>query len=130
MHFINDMAARIHAAPVLIGPFEYLRVNDLRRAVWAFGLIARGRVRVEPLPIIQPEAVKSAVAHGSDHAGEITRIFRRQLENSAIRVAFGPALDDDIDRLAAWRPNAKICSPLRQNICPDMKWAMEFICHL
>src|SRR5262249_8362241 len=85
VHFINDLAARINAAPVVIGPFEPLRIDDLRRAVRAFGLIARSRVGVESLPAVQTEAVKSAVAHRSANAGEITMIFRRQLEDPAVR---------------------------------------------
>src|SRR5262245_48765213 len=130
VRFINDLAARIYAAPVVIGPSEALRIDDLRRAVRAFGLIARSRVRAEPLPAVQTEAVKGAGAHRPDHAGEITLTFRLQLKCPVVRAAFGPALDDDLHRLTSWRPNAKMCSPLRQNICPDMKWAKAFIRHL
>src|SRR5262245_1769270 len=96
----------------------------------AFGLIARSRVGVEPIPFIQTKAVKSAVAHRSDHSGEITMAIRRQFECSVIRAAFGPAFDHDCDRATARRPNSKMCSPLLQNICPDMKWARAFIRHL
>src|SRR5262245_9133235 len=130
VHFINDLTVRIHPTPVVIGPFEPLRIYDLRRAMRAFGLITRSRVGVELIPLIQTKAVKSAVAHRSDHAGEITLAFRRQFECSVIRAAFGPTLDHDCDRATARRPNAKICSSLRQNICPDMKWARAFIRHL
>src|SRR5262249_51365211 len=112
VHFINDLAARIHAAPGVIGPLEPFRIDDLRRAVRAFGLIARSRVRIESLPVVQTEAVKGAGAHRQDHAGEIALAFRRQLECSVVGAAFGPALDDALDRLSSWRPNSKMCSPL------------------
>src|SRR5215475_3757037 len=29
VHFINDLAARIHPAPVVIGPLEPFRIDDL-----------------------------------------------------------------------------------------------------
>src|SRR5262249_61816044 len=91
---------------------------------------ARSRVRIEQLTAVQTEAVKGAGPHRPDQAGEITPTFPRQLKCPAVRAALGPTLDDDLDRLTSWRPNAKMCSPLRQNICPDMKWAKVFIRHL
>src|SRR5262245_30544698 len=130
VHFINDLAARIHAGPVVIGPSEAFRIDDLRRAVRALGLIARGRVRAEPGAAVQTEAVKGAGAHRPGHAGEITLTSRRKLKCPVVRAAFGPALDDDLDSPTSWRPNAKMCPTLRQNICPDMNWAKAFIRHL
>src|SRR5215831_6692165 len=99
VHFINDLAAQIHAAPVMIGPSEALRIDDLRRAVRAFGLIARSRIRIEPIPAVQTEAVKGAGAHRPAQSGEITLTFRRQLKCPAAGATFGPTLDDDLDRL-------------------------------
>src|SRR5262249_32295915 len=87
VYFINDLAARIYAAPIVIGPSEALRIDDLRRAVRAFGLIARSRVRIEPLTAVQTEAVKGAGPHRPDQAGEITLTFPRQLKCPAVRAA-------------------------------------------
>src|SRR5262245_26601163 len=98
VHFINDLTERIHAAPAVVGPLEPFRIDNLRRAMRAFGLIARSRVGVEPIPFIQTKTVKSAVAHRLDHAGEITLAIRRQFECSVIRAAFCPAFDHDCDR--------------------------------
>src|SRR3954463_14784313 len=41
VHLIDDLPAQAHARPCAIGPRELARIDELRRAVRAFGLEAR-----------------------------------------------------------------------------------------
>ena len=64
MQFIDDELLTWQAAPSDIRPTKGVRVNDLGRAVWSFGLIAGGGVRQDDLAAIETEAIAHASLGG------------------------------------------------------------------
>ena len=94
-------------APRLVGPLERCRVDQLRGAVHALRLRARGRIGKGPLAV-EPVPIERSRLEAGDHRRPVAA--GRSLEGDSLSRASGPVLvrlDDQLDALPVRRPHAK-----------------------
>ena len=70
VHLVEDLPLDRDALPCAVGPAVPGRIDDLRRAMGPFGLIARRRVRVE-LAAVEPQLVSRPFLHARHVGAEI-----------------------------------------------------------
>ena len=68
VHLVDHLTFERHAGPRLIGPAERAGIDDLRRAVHAFRLEARRRIRISPLVVVEQQGIAIAERRADDAA--------------------------------------------------------------
>src|SRR5262245_19005956 len=102
------------AAPAAVRPRELPGIDDLRRTMRTFGLIARRRIGVERVPV-EADPVPRTGPCLEDLAGEVAALALGQLVRRRVRDT--PA-QDHLDRHGGGRPNAKVHASPRHHFRP------------
>ena len=105
VHLINHLAFERAAFPCGIGPPEGGGIDNLRRAVRAFGLKARGGVGKEVLAI-EAKTIERAGRGVRHMAGEVAAGLRVEFFPWSAR--YGRMAENHFNFAAHWRPHAKM----------------------
>ena len=100
VHLVEDLAFEAHASPLIVGPAERSRVDDLGRTVGPVRLIPRRRIGQRPIGGIEAELVACARRRGRK-----TAVVAAGLTGERRRLA---GCEHDFDAPRGGRPHSKV----------------------